>query len=83
MKNIRLKTLNHSTTYSSPGNPGSYAACFVEVKVDTYTGHVTINDCLVAQDVGKAINPQSVVGQIVGGAHPNGNWNGIKRNNSS
>lgn len=55
--------------YQSPANPATYAACFAEVKVDKYTGHVEILDLLAVHDIGKSINPLLVEGQIQGGAH--------------
>ncbi|MBI4525183.1 MAG: xanthine dehydrogenase family protein molybdopterin-binding subunit [Deltaproteobacteria bacterium] len=39
----------------------------VEVEVDTETGHVRIVNSVAAHDVGKAINPAVVEGQIQGG----------------
>ena len=56
-----------SHEYESKANPGSYAAHFAEVIVDTYTGLVTVNDYLAVHDIGKAINPGFVEGQILGG----------------
>ncbi len=44
---------------------GCHAA---EVEVDTETGRVTVLKLAAAHDVGRAINPQSVEGQIQGGA---------------
>jgi len=44
---------------------GCHAA---EVEVDTQTGVVTVLKLVAAHDVGRAINPQSVEGQIQGGA---------------
>jgi CO/xanthine dehydrogenase Mo-binding subunit len=44
---------------------GAHAA---EVEVDTETGRVTLLKYVAAHDVGRAINPQSVEGQIQGGA---------------
>src|SRR5690606_21610023 len=38
-----------------------------EVEVDPDTGHVTILRYVVAQDVGRAINPNGIEGQIHGG----------------
>jgi CO/xanthine dehydrogenase Mo-binding subunit len=38
----------------------------VEVEVDTETGHVRVLRVVAADDVGKAINPEQVVGQIEG-----------------
>lgn len=53
-------------TYQSPGNPASYGVNFVEVEVDTMTGMVKILDFLAVHDIGKAINPGFVTGQIQG-----------------
>jgi CO/xanthine dehydrogenase Mo-binding subunit len=36
------------------------------VEVDTETGHVRISNVICADDVGKAINPQQIEGQIEG-----------------
>ncbi len=41
----------------------------VEVEVDTDTGHVRVLRLVSAHDVGKAINPMLVEGQIEGGIH--------------
>ncbi|WP_206808739.1 xanthine dehydrogenase family protein molybdopterin-binding subunit [Paradesulfitobacterium ferrireducens] len=54
-------------TYQAADNPGSYGANFVEVEVDTLTGLVRVIDLLAVHDVGKAINPGFVKGQIYGG----------------
>ncbi|KAA3647131.1 MAG: aldehyde oxidase [Chloroflexi bacterium] len=43
-----------------------YVAEVIVVDVDTETGHVHLVDVICANDVGKAINPQQVVGQIEG-----------------
>jgi CO/xanthine dehydrogenase Mo-binding subunit len=45
----------------------TYAANAVEVEVDTETGQVKVLHCVPAHDVGKAINPMLVEGQITGG----------------
>ena len=44
-----------------------YAAMVVEVEVDKLTCEVKVNEVFTAQDVGRAINPLLVEGQIVGG----------------
>jgi len=46
----------------------SYAACVVDVEVDDETGQVTVLRMVQAYDVGRAINPTLVEGQIEGGA---------------
>jgi xanthine dehydrogenase molybdenum-binding subunit len=45
------------------------AAQFAEVEVDTETGQVRVLRLVAVQDVGRAINPTIVEGQIQGGAH--------------
>jgi len=54
-------------TYHGTSNPGAYAVHFAEVEVDTVTGRVRVLDYLAAHDIGKAINPGMVEGQIQGG----------------
>lgn len=54
-------------TYSATSNPSSYAAHFAEVEVDTLTGRVRVTDYLAVHDIGRAINPLLVEGQIHGG----------------
>lgn len=54
-------------TYHGTSNPGVYAVHFAEVEVDTKTGRVRITDYLAVHDIGKAINPGMVEGQIQGG----------------
>jgi len=48
----------------------TYAWCtnIVEVEVDVETGTTEIKDIWAAHDVGKAINPQTLEGQIEGGS---------------
>ncbi|MDH3595888.1 MAG: xanthine dehydrogenase family protein molybdopterin-binding subunit [Rhodospirillales bacterium] len=46
----------------------AYGAQAVEVAVDTETGEVTVLKSVGAHDVGQAINPDAVAGQIEGGA---------------
>jgi len=48
-------------------NPMVYAAQFVEVEVNTDTGEIRIPKFVAVHDVGKAINPTIVEGQIEGG----------------
>jgi CO/xanthine dehydrogenase Mo-binding subunit len=47
--------------------PG-FAAQLARIEVDPDTGEVTVHDFVVVQDVGKAINPLGVEGQMQGGA---------------
>lgn len=54
-------------SYRAQANPGSYAAHFAEVEVDRLTGRVRVTDYLAVHDVGRAINPMLVEGQIHGG----------------
>lgn len=54
------------TGYSMPNFAYAYAAQAVEVEVDTETGVVRLVRVVSADDVGKAINPRLVEGQIEG-----------------
>jgi CO/xanthine dehydrogenase Mo-binding subunit len=51
-----------------PHSAISYAACAAEVEVDDETGAVTVTRLVQVYDVGLAINPTLVEGQIEGGA---------------
>lgn len=54
------------TGQSMPNFAYAYAAQAVEVEVDTETGFVRLRRVVSADDVGQAINPQLVEGQIEG-----------------
>jgi CO/xanthine dehydrogenase Mo-binding subunit len=55
-------------TYTGSAYPVyGWAACLVDVSVDLDSYEVTIDRCVQAVDVGKAINPSIVKGQIEGG----------------
>jgi CO/xanthine dehydrogenase Mo-binding subunit len=55
-------------TYTGAAYPVfGWAACLVDVAVDLDTYEVSIERCVQAVDVGKAINPSIVKGQIEGG----------------
>jgi len=54
------------TGYCMPNFLYTYAAQAVEVEVDTETGMVRLVRVVSADDVGKAINPQQLEGQIEG-----------------
>ncbi len=58
--------LDPQTGYSVPNFAYGYVAQMAEVTVDTETGSITVNRVVCADDVGKAINPEQVVGQIEG-----------------
>jgi CO/xanthine dehydrogenase Mo-binding subunit len=51
-----------------PHSAVSYAACVADVEVDDETGEVVVRRLVQVYDVGRAINPMLVEGQIEGGA---------------
>jgi CO/xanthine dehydrogenase Mo-binding subunit len=79
---IKLATIGkRSNTFGSPIPPvlGSasnaflvqapaFAAQLARIEIDPDTGELTLHDFVVAQDVGKAINPLGIEGQMQGGA---------------
>lgn len=50
-----------------PPNSPPWHCCFADVSVDTETGQVRVNKLVGAHDVGFAVNPMIVEGQIEGG----------------
>jgi len=58
--------LDPESGYCEPNYSYGYVAQAVDVQVDPETGHITILRVISADDVGKAINPQQIVGQIEG-----------------
>jgi CO/xanthine dehydrogenase Mo-binding subunit len=58
--------LDPHTGSSQPNFAYGYVAQAVTVEVDLETGHVRLLDVISADDVGKALNPQQVEGQIEG-----------------
>jgi CO/xanthine dehydrogenase Mo-binding subunit len=59
-----LGKANPAFTRQAPG----FAAQLARLELDPDTGEVTLLDFVVVQDVGKAINPMGVEGQMQGGA---------------
>jgi 4-hydroxybenzoyl-CoA reductase subunit alpha len=47
----------------------SYSACVVELSVDEQTGQVDLRDVWIAHDVGRALNPLLVEGQVEGSVY--------------
>jgi 4-hydroxybenzoyl-CoA reductase alpha subunit len=75
-------TLGSTGSYTPPPAPArykgsgvgpspaySYSACAVELDIDLETGWLHIEKIWLAHDVGKAINPRLVIGQIEGGVY--------------
>lgn len=54
--------------YEPHSNPAAYAVSFAQVKVDKKTGLVEVQKLLAVHDIGQAVNPTLVEGQIQGGA---------------
>jgi CO/xanthine dehydrogenase Mo-binding subunit len=52
----------------------AFSAQLAEVEVDEETGEVHLHKLIVAQDVGRAINPMAVEGQMMGGATQGIGW---------
>ena len=65
-KGIPAANILGKGTYE-PTKSYSFAAHFVEVTVDTETGHVQVDHVMPVHDVGKVIHPIAAQGQIEGG----------------
>ncbi len=62
----RTTPLDPETGKSEPNFSYGYVAEAVEVEVDTETGQVEIINVVCADDVGKAVNPRLLMGQVQG-----------------
>jgi CO/xanthine dehydrogenase Mo-binding subunit len=62
----KTTALDPKTGYSVPNFAYGYVAQMADVTVDTETGFITVNRIVCADDVGKAINPNQIIGQIEG-----------------
>lgn len=60
----------NAITTQAPG----FSAQLAEVSVDQETGEVKLHRLVVAQDVGRAINPLAVEGQMMGGSTQGVGW---------
>ncbi|MEL7565991.1 MAG: molybdopterin cofactor-binding domain-containing protein, partial [Dehalobacterium sp.] len=67
MYNVGFPLPDSKTKYGNCSVGYPFGAQVAEVEVDTTTGEVKVINFVAAQDVGKAINPMSVEGQIEGG----------------
>ncbi len=63
----RSTPFDPQTGHGTPNFAYGYVAEAVEVEVDTETGGLRVCRVVCADDVGKAVNPQQVAGQIEGG----------------
>ncbi len=70
--------MHPDTGAADPNITYGYVAQSAEVEVDTETGQVRVLRLVCADDVGKAINPQQVVGQIEGGVVMGLGWTALE-----
>lgn len=66
--------VNAEVSVNAQGAGAGFGAHICDVTVDKETGHVTIERYTAIQDVGKAIHPSYVEGQIQGGAAQGIGW---------
>lgn len=70
--------LDDATGQGDPNITYGYVAQFAEVEVDMETGHVHARRIVCADDVGRAVNPQQVIGQIEGGVVQALGWTNLE-----
>ncbi len=63
----QINGLSADAEFASSHMVYPYGAQVVQLKIDTETGGVAIERYLIAFDIGRAVNPMLVEGQIVGG----------------
>jgi xanthine dehydrogenase molybdenum-binding subunit len=54
-------------SYHPTANPNPFGAVFADVAVDVETGDVKVEKLVLVHDIGRAINPTTVEGQLEGG----------------
>jgi 4-hydroxybenzoyl-CoA reductase subunit alpha len=59
----------HKGAGVGPSPSYSYSAQVAEVSVDTETGRVTVHRIVAAHDCGRALNPTTVEGQVIGSVY--------------
>ena len=62
----KTTTLDPQTGKGEPNFAYGYVAQAVELEVDIETGHIRVLRVISVHDVGKAVNPQLVIGQVEG-----------------
>lgn len=65
-KRVHQRDIAYADTFASNALAVSYGAHFAKVRVDTETGKIEVLAYTAVHDVGKALNPMSVEGQIEG-----------------
>jgi CO/xanthine dehydrogenase Mo-binding subunit len=74
----KTTAMHPETGEADPNISYGYVAQSAEVEVDTETGQVRVLKLVCADDVGKAVNPQQVVGQIEGGVVQGLGWTNLE-----
>ena len=67
-RNLRPRLLLPTGSFPIPSSTITYGTAIAHVAVDAKTGKVTLFDYVVVDDVGRAINPMTLHGQMVGAA---------------
>lgn len=64
---MKGRVLIGSGSYKALGSPPPFAVCYAKIRHDKRTNSIQLRDIIEIVDVGTAINPESVKGQIEGG----------------
>jgi len=62
-------TIASTDSYTPMGRPPSFTAFFIEVEVNTKTGHIKPVRAVIGCDSGTIVNPELAEGQLHGGLH--------------
>jgi CO/xanthine dehydrogenase Mo-binding subunit len=83
LKDLAKETMDFESKYppvyasgrsAQTATASAFDAQLAEVEVDRETGEVRLHRLLVVQDVGRAINPAAINGQLMGGAMQGVGW---------
>ena len=64
----KSKAVIGTATFKPDSSPPPFAVCWARAVVDMRTGMVRVPDVIICADVGRAIDPRVVRGQLQGGA---------------
>ncbi len=64
---LNSRGMSVNLEFESRSNPASYASGFTQVKIDRYTGLITVEEYLAVHDIGRVMNYTLAEGQVAGG----------------
>lgn len=74
----RTTVMDAQTGQADPHITYGYVAVSADIEIDAATGHLKVRRLVCADDVGRAVNPQQVTGQVEGGVVQALGWTALE-----